>query len=140
MHRRPLVNTRDEPHADPAQYRRLHLIIGDANMCEYTTALKVGTASLVLDLLEAGALPSFTLADPIGTLKAISRDESQQWPVALAEGKVSSALEIQTAFMTAATRIFRAATRRPIGCLQLGETCWIPSHAIRKSWWDASIG
>ena len=77
MHRRPLVNTRDEPHADPALYRRLHLIIGDANMCEYATALKVGTASLVLDLLEAGALPSFALADPIGALKAISRDESQ---------------------------------------------------------------
>ena len=57
MHRRPLINTRDEPHADPAHYRRLHLIIGDANMCEYATALKVGTASLVLDLLEAGALP-----------------------------------------------------------------------------------
>ena len=107
MHRRPLVNTRDEPHADPALYRRLHLIIGDANMCEYATALKVGTASLVLDLLETGALPAFTLADPIGALKAISRDESQQWPVALAEGGSSSALEIQTAMMTAATRIFQ---------------------------------
>ena len=107
MHRRPLVNTRDEPHADPAQYRRLHLIIGDANMCEYATALKVGTASLVLDLLDAGALPAFALADPIGALKTISRDESQQWPVALSEGGASSALEIQTAIMVAATRIFQ---------------------------------
>ncbi|MDE2733718.1 MAG: proteasome accessory factor PafA2 family protein [Gemmatimonadota bacterium] len=107
MHRRPLVNTRDEPHADPALYRRLHLIIGDANMCEYATALKVGTASLVLDLLEAGALPSFALADPIGALKAISRDESQQWPVALSEGGSSSALEIQTVIMAAATRVFQ---------------------------------
>ena len=106
MHRRPLVNTRDEPHADPALYRRLHLIIGDANMCEYATALKVGTASLVLDLLEAGALPAFALADPIGALKAISRDESRQWPVALSGGDSSSALEIQTAIMAAA-RIFQ---------------------------------
>ena len=107
MHRRPLVNTRDEPHADPALYRRLHLIIGDANMCEYATALKVGTASLVLDLLEAGALPPFALADPIGALKAISRDESRQWPVALSGGDSSSALEIQTAIMAAAARIFQ---------------------------------
>lgn len=107
MHRRPLVNTRDEPHADPALYRRLHLIIGDANMCEYATALKVGTASLVLDLLEAGALPAFALADPIGALKAISRDESRQWPVALSGGDSSSALEIQTAIMAAAARIFQ---------------------------------
>ena len=106
MHRRPLVNTRDEPHADPALYRRLHLIIGDANMCEYATALKVGTASLVLDLLEAGALPPFALADPIGALKAISRDESRQWPVALSGGDSSSALEIQTVIMAAA-RIFQ---------------------------------
>ena len=107
MHRRPLINTRDEPHADPALYRRLHLIIGDANMCEYATALKVGTASLVLDLLEAGALPAFALADPIGALKAISRDESREWSVALSEGGVSSALEIQTAIRAAAARIFQ---------------------------------
>ena len=107
MHRRPLINTRDEPHADPAHYRRLHLIIGDANMCEYATALKVGTASLVLDLLETGALPAFALADPIGALKAISRDESRRWPVALAGGEVRSALEIQTVIMAAATRLFQ---------------------------------
>lgn len=107
MHRRPLVNTRDEPHADPARYRRLHLIIGDANMCEYATALKIGTASLALDLLEAGALPAVALADPIGALKAISRDESRRWPVALAGGAVRSALDIQQAIMGAATRLFQ---------------------------------
>lgn len=116
MHRRPLVNTRDEPHADPARYRRLHLIIGDANMCEYATALKVGTASLALDLLEVGALPPVALADPIGALKAISRDESRRWPVALAGGAVRSALEIQTAIMAAATRLFQG--RDP-------ETDWV---------------
>ena len=116
MHRRPLVNTRDEPHADPAHYRRLHLIIGDANMCEYATALKVGTASLVLDLLEAGALPAFVLADPIGALKAVSRDASYQWPVALAGGRSSSAVEIQAALLAAAQRVFQG--RDP-------ETDWI---------------
>ena len=56
LHNRPLVNTRDEPHAAPRLYRRLHVICGDANMSEYATALKVGTTSLVLTLLEAGLL------------------------------------------------------------------------------------
>ena len=59
MHRRPLVNTRDEPHADRNRFRRLHMITGDANMSEYITALKVGTMGLVLELLESGRLPSY---------------------------------------------------------------------------------
>jgi proteasome accessory factor A len=107
MHRRPLINTRDEPHADADRYRRLHLIIGDANMCEYATALKVGSAALAIDLLEAGELPAVELADPIGALKDISRDESRRWPVALAGGGSSSALEIQTAILAAAERLYR---------------------------------
>jgi proteasome accessory factor A len=107
MHRRPLINTRDEPHADSTRYRRLHLIIGDANMCEYATALKVGSAALVIDLLEAGALPPCELADPIGALKAVSRDEERVWPVALAGGGASSALEIQMRIMEAARAHFK---------------------------------
>jgi proteasome accessory factor A len=65
MVRRPLVNTRDEPHADPTRYRRLHLILGDANMAEHAAALKLGTTLLVLDLLEQGLLPGLALADPV---------------------------------------------------------------------------
>ena len=107
MHRRPLVNTRDEPHADAERYRRLHLIIGDANMCEYATALKVGSAALAIDLLEAGELPVCELADPIGALKEISRDESRHWTVVLAGGGTSSALDIQTDIVTAAERLFK---------------------------------
>ena len=107
MHRRPLINTRDEPHADAARYRRLHLIIGDANMCEYATALKVGSAALAIDLLEIGELPVCELADPIGALKEISRDESRHWTVVLASGGTSSALEIQTDIMAAAERHFK---------------------------------
>jgi len=104
MHRRPLVNSRDEPHADPERYRRLHLITGDANMSEYATALKVGTTSLVLDLLEAGELPAWKLADPVAAFKAISRDASRQWTVPLEGGRQTSALEIQCCLLEAARK------------------------------------
>ena len=81
MTRRPIVNTRDEPHAHASQYRRLHIILGDANMSEYATALKVGTALLVIELLEKQLLPATVLADPVGAVKQISRDQSRTWAV-----------------------------------------------------------
>ncbi len=99
MHRRPLVNTRDEPHAEAGRYRRLHLIIGDANMSEYITVLKVGTTLLFLDLLEEGLLPQLTLADPVGSVKQISRDAAGEWAVPLRDGGQSSALEIQQMYL-----------------------------------------
>ncbi|MEW6751557.1 MAG: proteasome accessory factor PafA2 family protein [Candidatus Latescibacterota bacterium] len=102
MHRRPLVNTRDEPHADPARYRRLHVITGDANMAEYATALKVGSMVLVLDLLELGELPSLALADPVGALKDVSRDASRRWLVELEGGRQTTALQIQQAILARA--------------------------------------
>jgi len=99
MTRRPLVNTRDEPHADPARYRRLHIIIGDANMCEWATALKVGSLRLVLELLEAGNVPPLELADPIGAVKAISRDVERRWELELADRTKTTALDVQTAYL-----------------------------------------
>src|SRR5207248_1292259 len=74
LHNRPLVNTRDEPHATPRRYRRLHVICGDANMSEYATALKVGTTSLILRLLEMGLTAPVKLTDPIRAVKQVSRD------------------------------------------------------------------
>ena len=75
MIKRPIINTRDEPHADAGRYRRLHVIVGDANMAEVSTYLKVGTAALILDLLEAGAdLPRIELSDPVRAIKQVSRD------------------------------------------------------------------
>ncbi len=76
MNRRPLINTRDEPHADPSKYRRFHVIIGDSNMSEWATALKVGTTALVLELIERGEAPEIELAQPIAALKSISRDQN----------------------------------------------------------------
>ena len=76
LHRRPLVNTRDEPHTDPRDWRRLHVICGDANMSEYATALKIGTTYLVTSLLEQGWQPWVRLKQPTEAIKTISRDQS----------------------------------------------------------------
>ncbi|MGI9089093.1 MAG: depupylase/deamidase Dop [Chthoniobacterales bacterium] len=102
MNKRPLVNTRDEPHADPGKYRRFHVIIGDANMSEWATALKVGTTALVLDLIERGAAPEIELAQPIAALKSISRDQSYDWIIELRDGRKISAIEVQRLYLQAA--------------------------------------
>jgi proteasome accessory factor A len=104
MHNRPIVNTRDEPHADRKKYRRLHLIIGDANMCEYATALKVGTTQLVLDLIERGAVPSLELELPVAAVKQLARDADLKATVRLKDGRTLSGLEIQEEYYAAARR------------------------------------
>jgi proteasome accessory factor A len=116
MHNRPILNTRDEPHADRRRYRRLHLIIGDANLCEYATALKVGTTRLVLDLIALGQAPAVELADPVAAVKAISRDPSLKTPVRLEDGRTISPLDIQ--------RLYWEAARQRLVPLS-GETEWI---------------
>ena len=109
MHRRPLVNTRDEPHADPTKYRRLHGIVGDANMSEYATALKMGTTALVLDCIEQRVVPSeLALADPIQAIKDISQDSTYDWPVKLAGGRPSDAIAVQREYLALAQRHARA--------------------------------
>ncbi len=93
---RPIINTRDEPHADAERYRRLHVIVGDSNMSEVTTLLKVGTANLVLEMIEDGvAFRDFTLDNPIRAIREISHDLTGQRPVRLAGGREASALDIQ---------------------------------------------
>jgi proteasome accessory factor PafA2 len=104
---RPIVNTRDEPHADSARYRRLHVIIGDANLLEVSTFLKTGMTSLVLGALEAGhasgqgLLPQIDLADPVEALRAFSHDPSLQAAAPLKGGGRITALEIQRAYLEA---------------------------------------
>jgi proteasome accessory factor A len=102
MNRRPLVNTRDEPHADASKYRRFHVIIGDANMSQFATALKIGTTALVLDLIEQGKAPQLELASPIEATKAISRDQEFRWLVQLRDGRTISAVDIQRLYLAAA--------------------------------------
>jgi proteasome accessory factor A len=103
MIKRPIINTRDEPHADPAKYRRLHVIVGDANMAEISTYLKVGTLAIVLDLLEAGwKLPQIELADPVRAIKQVSRDLQIKETLKLADGNPTTALAIQRDYLKAA--------------------------------------
>ncbi len=97
---RPIINTRDEPHADAERYRRLHVIVGDSNMSETTTMLKVGTTDLVLRMLEHGTvLRDMTLENPIRAIREISHDPTGQKTVRLANGRELSALEIQTEYL-----------------------------------------
>jgi proteasome accessory factor PafA2 len=103
MVKRPIINTRDEPHADPAKYRRLHIIVGDANMAELSTYLKVGVTGIVLDLIESGTnLPKLELEDPVRAIKEVSRDLDMQGTLKLADGRVTSAIGIQRAYLRAA--------------------------------------
>ena len=102
MNRRPIVNTRDEPHADKSRYRRFHVIIGDANMSEWATAMKIGTTALVLDLIEQGQAPQIELADPIAAVKAISREPGHRWLVQQKNGKTISAIDLQRLYLRAA--------------------------------------
>ncbi|WP_291377984.1 depupylase/deamidase Dop [Demequina sp.] len=102
--RRPIVNTRDEPHADRRKWRRLHIIIGDANSMEVPTYLKVGATSLILAAVEAGdaRLDVLALADPVAEVSAVSRDLALRHRLRLASGEEATALEIQRALITIA--------------------------------------
>ncbi|MEU9129996.1 Pup--protein ligase [Kitasatospora sp. NPDC048540] len=100
---RPIINTRDEPHADAERYRRLHVIVGDSNMSETTTLLKVGATDLVLRLIEAGVvMRDLTLENPIRAIREVSHDLTGTHQVRLANGREASALDIQEEYFTKA--------------------------------------
>ncbi len=102
--KRPIINTRDEPHADPDKYRRLHVIIGDANMCEVATYLKVGSTALVLKMIEDEFLPDLSLANPVASLHEISRDITCTATVRLADGRRLSAVQLQWEYLDRAKK------------------------------------
>ena len=103
---RPIINTRDEPHADAERYRRLHVIVGDSNMSEYTNFLKVGACSLMLRMLEEPqvVLRDMTLENPIRAIREISHDMTCTRRVRLANGREASALDIQSEYLNRALR------------------------------------
>jgi proteasome accessory factor A len=102
---RPIINTRDEPHADAERYRRLHVIVGDSNMAEPTTLLKVGSVDLVLQMIEEGVqFRDFTLDNPIRAIREISHDLTGRRQVRLAGGREASALEIQREYYARAVQ------------------------------------
>jgi proteasome accessory factor A len=97
---RPIINTRDEPHADAERFRRLHVIVGDSNMSETTTLLKTGSTDLVLRMIEAGiVLRDLTLENPIRAIREVSHDATGRRKVRLANGREASALEIQEEYL-----------------------------------------
>src|SRR6266568_2937434 len=114
---RPIINTRDEPHADAERFRRLHVIVGDSNMSEYATFLKVGATSIILRMLEEDAAPwrDLTLENPIRAIREISHDITCRRRVRLANGRELSAIEIQSEYLN---RALRFAKRRGLPPLE----------------------
>ncbi|MGB5951195.1 MAG: Pup--protein ligase [Ornithinimicrobium sp.] len=102
---RPIINTRDEPHADAEQYRRLHVIVGDSTMSQSTTMLKMVMTDLLLKMIEEGTVqPDLSLQNPIRAIRDISRDTSGSYPVALNNGRQLTAIQLQTELLEAVTR------------------------------------
>lgn len=102
MQRRPIVNTRDEPHANPQRFRRFHVIIGDANMSPFATRLKVGTTSLLLEAMVNDPKRTFPrLRDPLAALPAISHDRGYKWIVDLQDAPPATAIDLQREYLRA---------------------------------------
>ena len=113
--KRPIVNTRDEPHADTAKYRRLHVIVGDANLSETATYLKVGTTAIVLAMIEDDVLPAgLVLAEPVPSIRRVSWDPSLRATVPLVDGRRVTALELQWEYLEAAQKY---ALERGLACV-----------------------
>ena len=112
---RSIINTRDEPHADAEKYRRLHIIVGDSNMSEYATYLKVGTATLVLSMIEAGfSVTGMELEDPVKAIREISRDPTLNKKVKLDDGRQMTAIEIQRVYVKRASEFLDAHAHDPV--------------------------
>ena len=140
---RPIINTRDEPHADAEKYRRLHVIVGDSNMSEYTTFVKVGAAACMLRMLEDNnvVLRDMTLENPIRAIREISHDITCRRTVRLANGREVSALDIQREYLDRALRYAdcaglpaaRTACPRDVGALHRPPSRTIRSSSIARS-------
>ncbi len=109
MVKRPIINTRDEPHADREKYRRLHVIVGDSNMSEYTIWLRNGVTALVLSMIEDGAIDrNLSLRDPVRAIKEVSHDPTCSKEVELERGGSRSAVQVQAEYLEMAQRYVRA--------------------------------
>ncbi len=126
---RPIINTRDEPHADAERYRRLHVIVGDSNMSEYATFLKTGATSILLRMLEdpSVALRDMTLDNPIRAIREISHDPTCTRRIRLASGREVSALEIQSEYLDRALKYADSRELEPQDkqALQMWEHCLV---------------
>ena len=116
---RSIVNTRDEPLADPALFRRMHLLMGDSNMSQFATAMKFGTTRLALSLIEDELSPSIGIIDPVRANHSISHDISMGWRIMDNDGKMLTATDLQWMFLEAADRNYRGRDE---------ETDWVISE------------
>jgi proteasome accessory factor A len=124
---RPIINTRDEPHADAERYRRLHVIVGDSNMSEYATFLKIGATSILLRMLEdpAVVMRDMTLDNPIRAIREISHDITCKRKVRLENGRELSAIQIQAEYLDRAKRYSQSKGLSPLEeqALKMWEHC-----------------
>jgi proteasome accessory factor A len=119
--KRPIVNTRDEPHADPQKYRRLHVIVGDANLCEVATFLKVGTTAIVLAMIEDGFIDKdLAISSPVAAMRMVSHDPSCRATVDVAELGRCSAIELQWEFLRLARKYADETGLESIGGDEIG--------------------
>ena len=126
---RPIINTRDEPHADAELYRRLHVIVGDSNMSETTTLLKVASMDLILGLLETGKLRrDLALENAIKSIREVSHDATGRAPVALSSGQTMNALALQTEYWHAAH-----------GLVQSGDIAVTEQHLYALELWKRTL-
>jgi proteasome accessory factor A len=114
MHSRPIVNTRDEPHADPEKYRRLHVIVGDANMSELSNYLKCGTMAIVLSMVEDDFIDrDFSLEGPVAAYRKVSRDLACRETLRLKDGRTLTAIDMQREFLALAHRYYADREHEP---------------------------
>ena len=114
MHSRPIINTRDEPHADPEKYRRLHVIVGDANMSEVANYLKCGTMAIVLSLIEDDVIDrDLSLDSPVLSYRRVSRDLTCRETMRLKDGRALTAVDVQREFLDMAHRYYRDREHEP---------------------------
>ena len=131
--KRPIVNTRDEPHADPQRYRRLHVIVGDANLCEVSTLLKVGTTAIVLGMIEDGFIDKdLSLASSVPAMRHVSHDLTLRRPLELADGSRATAVELQWEFLRLARKYADERGLEPCGGDEVG--------AMVLDRWEATLG
>jgi proteasome accessory factor PafA2 len=124
--KRPIINTRDEPHADPEKYRRLHVIIGDASMCEVATYLKVGSTALVLKMIEDEFLPDLSLENAVMALHDVSWDPTLRTTVRLGDGRSVRPIELQWEYLDHAKKYVK-------------ESEDTPANAEILGWWESVL-
>ena len=133
--KRPIVNTRDEPHADPQKYRRLHVIVGDANLCEVATFLKVGTTAIVLAMIEDGFIDKdLSIASPVAAIRSVSHDPSLRATVDVADVGRCTALDLQWEFLRLARKYADDSGLECCGGDELGTLVLDRWESVLESW------